>query len=272
MSAIAVLHIVSLGCYWISLIQFWRYFRSRDSRTARIATLGVWLGLISQTLMLVLFTLRRGNLPLAQFAEAATAFVWILTIMYLVQQYLLQEQEFGVFVMGVVALVQTISVLVIDYTHPLAESLQNVMFEIHVVSMLFGYAGFTLGFIAALMYLLLFNDIHGHRFGLFYSRLPSLEFLDKLNVRSVLIGLVFLTMGIGLGMMNAGTAWGFFWEWDPKLTVVFLNWLIYCYFAVSYLFFGWRGQRTANLSIIGFVVVLISFFIVTNFTSTIHTF
>lgn len=266
------LHIISVILYCLSAVLFGRYFVTKNRLGLTYANGSLWIGLILHTAMLVLFTVQRGSLPLAQFAEAATTFAWILGILYLTQQYLLKEEEFGVFVVTVVAIVQLISAIVIDYNHPITEVLQNVMFEIHVVSMLFAYASFTLGFIAALMYLLLYHDIHGHRFGLFYSRLPSLEFLDKLNIRSVIIGLLLLTIGIVLGALNASRAWGFFWEWDPKLTVVFINWLVYLYFVVSYGLFGWRGQRTAIVSVIGFVVVIFSFFIVTNFASTIHTF
>lgn len=269
---IPALHIISMILYGVSALLFGRYFITKNRVAVRYANGSLWIGLLLHTGMLVLFTLRRGFLPLAQFAEAATTFAWILGLLYLVQQYLLREEEFGVFVVGLVAIVQLISAVVIDYSQPLAEVLQNVMFEIHVVSMLFAYASFTLGFISALMYLLLYHDIHGQRFGLFYSRLPSLEFLDKLNIRSVVTGLFLLTFGIVLGALNASKAWGFFWEWDPKLTIVFINWLVYLYFAVSHSVFGWRGQRTAVLSIIGFAVFIISFFLVTNLTSTIHTF
>jgi len=271
-TVISVLHIVSLVFYILSFISFWRFFVSKRSSTGIRATYALVAALGIHTLMLILFTVNRGYLPLGQFAQAATSFVWLLGILYLIQQILLKEREFGVFVTSILAIVQAITVLVIDYQKPLAEVLQNVLFEIHVSFILIAYAGFALAFIAGIMYLLLFAEIQRHRFGLFYSRLPSLEFLDKLNIRSVLTGFAFLTCGIGIGMINANKAWGFFWEWDPKLTVVFLNWLIYLYFTVSYQWFDWRGQRTAWLSVLGFVVVIVSFFIVTNFASTIHTF
>lgn len=229
-------------------------------------------GLLIHSAMLIVFTIQRHFPPLGQFATAATTFVWLFGVLYFIQEWLLKEQEFGVFVTSILVLVQGVSILTVDYTKPLAEILRSVVFEVHVTFMLIAYAGFALGFIAAIMYELLFQEIQGHRFGLFYSRLPSLEFLDKLNIRSVLIGFMFLTVGIGLGMLNADKAWGFFWEWDPKLTVVFINWLVYLFLVVSHLIFRWRGQRTAITGIIGFVMVIFSFFIVTNFASTIHTF
>ncbi|HKJ67822.1 MAG TPA: cytochrome c biogenesis protein CcsA [bacterium] len=270
MAIVLALHFGSLVLYLLSFLYYWRFFVTKHS--GRTATLILLAGLTVHSVMLVLYTAQRNILPLGQFALAATSFVWLFGLFYFIQEFLLREQEFGVFVTAILSIVQTISILTVDYSRPLADILQNVMFEVHVAFMLFAYASFALGFIAALMYVILFKEIQGHRFGLFYSRLPSLEFLDKLNLRSVLIGLAFLTIGIGFGMLNAGEAWGFFWEWDPKLTVVFINWVIYLVLGISHLLLNWRGQRTSLLSILGFLMVVFSFFIVTNFASTIHTF
>jgi len=269
---VKILHISSLAIYAASLVQYWNYFRSKSKSIGRISSSLLLFATLVHTIMLIVYSAKRGVVPLGQFAGAVTSFAWILAVFYLIQENLLREREFGAFITPVIILAQTMSVFFIDYTRPLASVLQNVMFEIHVSAILIGYSSFTLGFIASVMYLLLFKDIQGHRFGLFYSRLPSLEFLDKVNIRSINIGLIFLTTGILLGMFNAGIAWGFIWNWDPKLTVVLINWLIYIYLAISHLVFNWRGQRTAVISIIGFTVVIFSFFIVTNFTSTIHTF
>ncbi len=270
MAIVSALHVGSLLLYLLGLLFYWRFFITK--RQGRTATLTLLMGLVVHSIMLTLYTIQRDILPLGQFSLAATTFVWLFGFLYIIQEFLLKEQEFGVFVTAILSIVQAISVLTIDYSRPLADILQNVMFEVHVAFMLLAYASFALGFIAALMYIILFKEIQGHRFGLLYSRLPSLEFLDKLNIRSVLIGLAFLTIGIGLGMLNAGEAWGFFWEWDPKLTVVFVNWVIYLALTITHLFLNWRGQRTSLLSILGFLMVVFSFFIVTNFASTIHTF
>ncbi|NIW48014.1 MAG: hypothetical protein GWN14_22240 [candidate division Zixibacteria bacterium] len=249
---------------------YWRFFVTKNQGGAATALL--LSGLLAHSFMLVVYTIQQGYLPLGQFASAATTFVWLFGLLYFIQELLLKEQEFGVFVTAILAVVQGISIVTIDYTAPLAEVLQNVYFEVHVSVILLSYASFALGFIASIMYIMLFKEIQGHRFGLFYSRLPSLEFLERLNMRSIIIGLIFLTAGIVLGMLNAGRAWGFFWEWDPKLTMVFLNWLIYLSLVLAYAFLRLRGLRTAYWSLVGFLLIIFSFFIVTNFVSTIHTF
>ncbi|MBD3275932.1 MAG: hypothetical protein GF372_11510, partial [Candidatus Marinimicrobia bacterium] len=158
---VQILHISSLAIYAVSLVQYWNYFRSKNRRIGRISSSLLLLGTIVHTIMLVVYTAKRGVLPLGQFAGAATSFAWMLTVFYLIQEYLLREREFGAFITPVIILAQAMSVFFIDYTRPLAPVLQNVMFEIHVSAILIGYTSFTLGFIASVMYLLLFKDIQG---------------------------------------------------------------------------------------------------------------
>ena len=53
---------------------------------------------------------------------------------------------------------------------------------------------------------------------------------------------------------------GSYWTWDPKQTWSLITWIIYAVLLHGRLTIGWRGKRAAMLSIIGFAVLLISFF------------
>jgi ABC-type transport system involved in cytochrome c biogenesis permease subunit len=53
---------------------------------------------------------------------------------------------------------------------------------------------------------------------------------------------------------------GSYWVWDPKETWSLITWFIYAALLHGRLTIGWRGKRAAILSIIGFVVLLITFF------------
>jgi ABC-type transport system involved in cytochrome c biogenesis permease subunit len=53
---------------------------------------------------------------------------------------------------------------------------------------------------------------------------------------------------------------GSYWVWDPKQTWSLITWFIYAALLHGRLTIGWRGKRAAILSIIGFVVLLITFF------------
>jgi heme exporter protein C len=54
---------------------------------------------------------------------------------------------------------------------------------------------------------------------------------DALALASAEVTLVFVTVGLVTGMLWAKPVWGIWWTWDPRLTSVFVLWLIY----VSYL-------------------------------------
>ena len=109
------------------------------------------------------------------------------------------------------------------------------------------------------MYLLQERELKKKRFGLFYTRLPSLEALDNLNNHCLAVGFPLLTLGIITGSIWAKQAWGTYWQWDPKETWSLITWFIYAALVHARLTVGWRGRKAAWLSIVGFLAVLFTF-------------
>jgi len=81
-----------------------------------------------------------------------------------------------------------------------------------------------------------------------------------------------LTSGILTGAVWAHYAWGTYWSWDPKETWSLITWIVYA--LVLHLRFagGWRGRRTAVLSIIGFASVIMTYFGVNFFLAGLHSY
>ena len=88
-------------------------------------------------------------------------------------------------------------------------------------------------------YVLLFKEIKAKHLGFFYARLPSLQVLDRMNQRAIVIGWLFLTVGIIVGGIWAAQARGGYsagdprvqamvWQ-DPKIFVALLCWLVYSF-------------------------------------------
>ncbi|MFA5891347.1 MAG: cytochrome c biogenesis protein [Actinomycetota bacterium] len=81
---------------------------------------------------------------------------------------------------------------------------------------------------------------------------------DDRAVASAEVGVVFTTVVMLTGPLWARPVWGVYWEWDPKLTAVFILWLIY----MSYLALrsyvpdpSRRARFSAVLGIAGFLDV-----------------
>jgi ABC-type transport system involved in cytochrome c biogenesis permease subunit len=111
---------------------------------------------------------------------------------------------------------------------------------------------FGMGFVSAIF--LLIQEKRAAAF------LPSVVMLDRAGYLSVLTGLPFMTLVIVLGSIWANTAWGSYWNWDPKETASLVTWLIYVCYLVTRWFCRWRERRSAAILIAGFVAVLVTFF------------
>lgn len=87
------------------------------------------------------------------------------------------------------------------------------------------------------------------------------KLLDEINYRAVTLGYPLYTLGaLFAGAIWAEQAWGSFWSWDPKEVGALIIWLFYSAFLHARYQRGWSGTRTAVLSLVGFTMMMLSFF------------
>ena len=92
------------------------------------------------------------------------------------------------------------------------------------------------------------------------GRFPEPRVLDELGHQLILLGFLFLTVGIITGAVWANSAWGRYWGWDPKETWSLITWFVYATLLHARLMRGWQGTRIAFLSILGFASVVFTYF------------
>ena len=93
-----------------------------------------------------------------------------------------------------------------------------------------------------------------------FDRFPEPRVLDELGHQLILLGFLFLTVGIITGAVWANSAWGRYWGWDPKETWSLITWFVYATLLHARLMRGWQGKRIAFLSILGFASVVFTYF------------
>lgn len=121
------------------------------------------------------------------------------------------------------------------------------------------------GIFANLLYLLLLwrrKDLERH--------LPAAEALDVITYKTICIAFPLLTLMIAAGAYWANRAWGSYWNWDPKETWAAITWLVYAGYLHMRITRGWRGRRAAYFAILGFAVVMFTFFGVTYLLPGLH--
>jgi cytochrome c-type biogenesis protein CcsB len=258
--------------YALSFWGYLLYFRKSDTGIASLSRKMLLTGILSHLIYLILLFIQHGHLPVGNLYQVLTFVAWLSAVVYMILELRLQERTMGVFFIPVVMVLHAISSILMDVEQPLAPVLTDIVFEFHVAAVISSYAAFAISFIASLMFILLSREMKSRRLGIFFQRLPSLDFFDKLSNQAVNIGLVLITVGIVIGFYLGMNVWEGRWVADPKLVAAVVSWAIYLVHYISRKSAGWQGRRAAILSVVGFNWLLFSFIIVNIFFSKIHSF
>jgi ABC-type transport system involved in cytochrome c biogenesis permease subunit len=108
------------------------------------------------------------------------------------------------------------------------------------------------------MYLIQERQLKSKRLGAMSYRLPDLETLDRLTYQALAIGFPFLTVGLILGALSAGAAWGSVFTLDPLVALSPMAWAIYAATLAGRAAAGWHGRRAARFAVFGFVALVLT--------------
>jgi cytochrome c-type biogenesis protein CcsB len=200
-------------------------------------------------------------LPLTNMQESLSFFS-----LAVIGAYIFFERKYKVTTLGSfitpVALMMLIasSSLHTEVLHQLPPILQSNWFWFHALLAFASYACFTIAAGVAVIYLIQRYFLKKKHFGSLFQKLPSLDTLDEISYRSLTVGFPLLTVAIISGSIWSEQAVGNYWVWDHKQTWSLIIWFIYAALLHGRLTIGWRGKRAAILSILGFIVVLFTFF------------
>jgi cytochrome c-type biogenesis protein CcsB len=100
--------------------------------------------------------------------------------------------------------------------------------------------------------------------------LPAADSLDRITYKTICIAFPLLTLMIAAGAYWANRTWGSYWSWDPKETWAAITWVVYAGYLHMRITRGWRGRRAAYFAILGFGVVMFTFFGVTYLLPGLH--
>jgi len=230
---------------------------------------GTWvaiLGLAGNTAGIVLrwvesYQLGIGHAPLSNLYESLVFFACTIIFIYLFIERKYQNRVIGAFTTPIAFLAlayASMSPNISDRIQPLIPALKSNWLIAHVIACFIGYGAFAVACAVSFMYLV--KQKSSDNKSSMLNLLPDVDMLDDLNHRLVMFGFLFLSVGIITGAVWAHSAWGRYWGWDPKETWSLITWFVYATLLHARMMRGWRGKRTAILSIGGFAAVLFTYF------------
>ncbi len=298
---------VALATYAVAMMLFFASLAYRGARTGSIATGIAWAGVLTHTASVVFRGLAAERVPWGNMFEYSSMIGLLVVLTYLlVIDRRLGLRGVGGFALGAGVLALASARLLYAPAGPLVPALDSWWLRIHVFAAIIGSALFGLSFIFAVLQL--FKQRAERRAGPAFGgstvgaayvgtgvrnetpvedlaiedddaqprargimgRLPSAARLDTLAYRTVQFAFPIWTFAVIAGAIWAHEAWGRYWGWDPKETWAFVTWVVYAGYLHARATAGWRGTRAAVVNIIGFGVVLFTYFGVNLLLSGLH--
>jgi len=266
LNLIDFLNILLPFLYLITFVMYSYDFMKGKKQLANSKRLFLFITLFFHSFYIVIRTIHFNHPPITNVFEIFTILAFAVSFSYFILELVTDIRGTGPFIIIISILFQVISSLFIEHVVVVKEVLKSNLLGTHVFSALLGYSGITISAVYGLLYLILYKEIKLNQFGLVFNRLPSLEVLEKLSFYSAIIGFTLLTIAIVIGVIWLPKAFPDFSYADPKLIGTSIVWLLYGFGILTKLLGKWRGKKVIILSIVGFVIAILSTML-TNFLS-----
>jgi cytochrome c-type biogenesis protein CcsB len=252
----------AMACIFGSAALAVAYLYHPEKFAPRYANIAAIAGFALLSVFFVLRGISISFLPISNLFESLAFFVWAVMFTYLVVEYLFDLPSLSSFLLPVISLFALAAAVVAHGPDVVDPKLHSGWFFAHVLLAFVGYATFAVAFVTAVMYLLQRRQLKLKKsFDSVLSRLPSLEILDELNLKLINMGFPLFTFSILTGIVWAHRSkiLGPDWPNDPKAIFSGITWLLYAGLFHIRLFSVTRGKRVAQLTIIAFLFVVITF-------------
>lgn len=230
----------------------------------------IFVGFLAHTLSLVIRWYISGHAPMSNGYESLIFISWVTMLAgFIFSRQSLMALSATSVLAGFSLMVANLSFMDPEITN-LVPVLKSYWLTIHV-SVITGSYGFLglgalLGIINQILYI--FRNKNNQ------SRIDeTLEILTKINHRTLILGLYFVTIGTFLGAVWANESWGRYWGWDPKETWSLITMIIYTLVTHLRMVKGLRGQFAFNMaSVYAFFSVLMTYFGVNYYLTGLHSY
>ena len=225
----------------------------RPGAAGRLATWGVRLGWLVQTALLGVQASREDGFPWGTWASSLNLFVWFVVGAYLIWGCRRPYRLLGLVVMPIAALLLAVARVGGGTGGGARSHYSNLFLVVHVGLVLAAFAGFTLAAALSALYLWQERRIKSRAATILRRPAPSLAVLDRLAVRTVLVSVPALTLGLAVGLARLVSRGD---RVDALVVATAVTWVVWtAYLAVRAV--GWSGRRAAYLALAGFALVIV---------------
>jgi ABC-type transport system involved in cytochrome c biogenesis permease subunit len=197
-----------------------------------------------------------GRCPLTNSCDTTVFITWAAVLFYLLIGSSYRVSFLGEFTAPLVLAICLVALLALSDTPPAQPLSRSPWVHFHAAIAILAYGAFALAFVTGGMYLVQERQLKTRQLSSSFLLLPSIEQLDVINFRLIVLGFGMLTVGMVGGMIS----YRIVGHWTtPKIVWAVAAWLIYGLVLVARRVWSLRGRKIALMSMVSFAFVLVTF-------------
>ncbi len=250
-------------CYLVGSIGYFIFAYRGKAVAYKGSSFFIVVGLIAHCMDLIFEFLSNGSAFFVSKGNSLSIVAFLSALLFIILASFTKLRIMGTIVMPLISAMMFTSLLLPSTTAQSSKILKNSLITFHIATIFVAYSFFTIAFSLSVIYLLqeriLKKKALKTAIGKDFNTFPSLESLDRLSHRCIMIGFPLMTAGLISGFGSASLFWKSAWSGDPKEIFSLITWTIYAILFHERLAVGWRGKKASWLAILGFIGVLITF-------------
>jgi len=243
-----LLFILATGFYLAAWVLYLLGWKKRSDLQVNRAHWGLWGGFVLHFLLVGLRYYRAGHLPFLSPFEFVITFAFLVILVFLLFSVKPKNRVLGAFLVPVALCLMLYATFMARAIEPEIPIFAGLMLKAHVITVLSGYAFWTITFAASVYYLYLAK-----------TKQEQSSLMDQMAYKAAFIAFIFHTISIVLGSLWADQVGGQLWTWDPKETWSFITWLVFLSYLHARFTHNWSGTRAAILAIAGFATLVFTY-------------
>ncbi len=183
---------------------------------------------------------------------------WALVLVYFAIEHLIKIKVYGTVAVPVASVLLAVSALIgRKSAQPVSPLVENWKIGIHVALIVFANAGFLIGALASLTYLVQERQLKRHTRSVLLKRLPALPNIDLLARRAIAFAFPAYTAGLLLGVVRAIETDPPGWWADPRVMLAGAVWTTFGTYLVLHYTERASARTTAYIALVGIVLVAV---------------
>jgi len=237
-------------------LTIWRWRGGGRTSTQRANYAAMLCGFVLHTAFLAMRGHQLTRCPLTNSFEMWVFVAWAAVLFYVLIGTAYRVSFLGAFTAPLVLAMSIYALVFADDAPRPRPAVTTAWVEFHAAIAVLAVGAFALGFVAGAMYLMQERQLKTRQLGPTFLQMPSIDRLDKINFRLIIMGFALLTLGMIGGFMSYRVVG---YVPTPKLVWAIAAWVIYAGLLAARLAWSVRGRRITLVSMVSFALLIVTF-------------